>query len=85
MMKGFLKSSFSGIQHVMTFCGIGFYLLYHLKILDYPSIAHYTLEDGDLCLRALYRLDRLERTFMEMVTQEWIAKQFSIMCKKQSW
>lgn len=81
MIKGFHKSSFSGIQHIITFCGIAFYLLYHLEILDYPSIAHYTLEDGDLCLRALYRLDRLVCTFMEIVTQEWIAKQFQSYAK----
>lgn len=73
----------------MTFCGIGFYLLFHLKNLDYSSISHYPTEDGDLCLRAMYifcgnRLEsdsRLVCAFMEMVTQEWIAKQFQSYAK----
>lgn len=52
--RGFHKRSFSGIQHVMTFCGIGIYLLSQLKNLDYSSITHYTTEDGDLCLRAMH-------------------------------
>lgn len=92
MMKGFHKNSFSGIQHVMTFCGIGLYWLFHLKNLDYPFISHYTREDENLYLRAMYifygnRLEsnsRLVHTFMEMISQGRIAKQFSIICKKQS-
>lgn len=76
MMKEFPKNSFSGIPHVMRFYGIGFYLLFHLKNLDYPSTSHYTPDDEDLYLRAMHMFcgnrlksdSRLVHTFMEMVT-----------------
>lgn len=75
MMKGFPKNSFSGIPHTIRFYGIKFYLLFHLKILDYSSTSHYTPEDEDLYLRAMHMLcgnrlksdSRLGHTFMEMV------------------
>lgn len=59
----------------MIFCGIGFYLFFYFKNLDYLFIFYYFIEDGDLCFRIMYifcgnRLEsdsRLVCVFMEMV------------------